>query len=40
MAKETTIVCDKMQTMETRITSQTKNVATYATDKVARALKK
>ena len=36
VAKGTAIVWDEMQTMETRLTSQTKNFATYA----AKALKK
>lgn len=40
VAKGTTIVRDDMQIMETRLTSQAKNFATYAADKAARALKK
>ena len=40
VAKGTAIVRDEMQTMETRLTSQAKNFATYAADKAAKALKK
>ena len=39
VAKGTTIVRTKMQTMETRLTTQAKNFATYAADKAAKALK-
>ena len=40
VAKGTAIVRDEMQTMETRLTNQAKNFATYAAEKAARALKK
>jgi len=40
VAKGTAIVRDEMQTMETRLTTQTKNFATYAVDKATKALKK
>ena len=40
VAKGTAIVRDEMQIMETRLTSQAKNFATYAAEKAARALKK
>ena len=40
VAKGTAIVRDEMQTMETRLTTQAKNFATYAADKAAKALKK
>ena len=40
VAKGTAIVRDEMQTMETRLTSQAKNFATYAAEKAAKALKK
>ena len=39
VAKGTAMMRDKMQTMETRLTSQTKNFATYAADKATKALK-
>ena len=39
VAKGTAIVRNEMQTMETRLTSQAKNFATYAAEKAARALK-
>ena len=40
VAKGTAIVRIEMQTMEIRLTSQAKIFATYATQKVAKALKK
>ena len=40
VAKDTAIVRNEMQTMETRLTSQAKNFATYAAEKAAKALKK
>ena len=40
VAKGTAIVRDEMQVMETRLTTQAKNFATYAADKAAKALKK
>jgi hypothetical protein len=40
VAKGTTIVRDEMQTMETCLTSQAKNFATYTAEKTAKALKK
>ena len=40
VAKGTAIVRTEMQTMETRLTSQAKIFATYAAQKVAKALKK
>ena len=40
IAKGTAIVRNEMQTMETRLTSQAKNFATYAAEKAAKALKK
>ena len=39
VAKGTAIVRTEMQTMETRLTTQAKNFATYAADKAAKALK-
>ena len=39
VAKGTAIVRNEMQTMETRLTSQAKNFATYAAEKTTRALK-
>lgn len=39
VAKGTAIVRDEMQTMETRLTTQAKNFATYAAEKAAKALK-
>ena len=40
VTKGTAIVRDEMQTLETRLTSQAKNFATYAAEKAAKALKK
>ena len=40
VAKGTAIVRDEMQVMETRLTTQAKNFATYAAEKAAKALKK
>lgn len=39
VTKGIAIVRTKMQTMETRLTTQTKMFATYATDKTAKAFK-
>ena len=39
VAKGTAIVCTEMQTMETCLTTQAKNFATYAVDKAAKAFK-
>ena len=39
VAKYTAIVRTEMQTMETRLTTQTKNFATYAADTVAKVVK-
>ena len=39
VAKGTAIVRNKMHTMETRLTTQAKNFATYTADKAAKALK-
>ena len=39
VAKGTAIVRTEMQTMETRLTTQAKNFATYVADKAAKTLK-
>ena len=40
VAKGTAIICTEIHTMETRLTTQAKNFATYAADEAAKALKK
>lgn len=40
MAKRTAMIRNKLQIVETRLTSHTKNFATYATDIATKALKK